>query len=78
MQDFINSGRFVCRSAYIEKKTGKVLKDDCTDVVEYFGGHIIQVLKSGEFYVDESYSSDSLDKSEIILWENINKQLNGV
>jgi hypothetical protein len=30
----------------------------------YIGGHIIQVLESGEFMVDEEFKSRSLDEAE--------------
>jgi hypothetical protein len=49
------------------------LLDDCTDVVQYEGGAYIQVLKSGIFYLDESFSSRSLDEAEVKLLEKINK-----
>jgi hypothetical protein len=37
------------------------------------GGMYIQVLESGEFYLDEEFKSRSLDEAEVKLWEKINK-----
>jgi len=73
MEKFINSGRFICKEAFLDKNPNEKLKEECTDVVQYSGGNYIQVLKSGLFYVDENFSSKSLDESEIKLWEKINK-----
>ena len=78
MEKFISSGRFMCKQSFIEKNPEENLLSDCTDVVHYVGGQYIQVLKSGEFYVDENFKSRSLDEAEIKLWENINKQMNDV
>lgn len=73
MEKFINSGRFICKESFLEKNPNENLQNDCTDVVHYNNGAYIQVLKSGLFYVDENFSSKSLDESEIKLWEKINK-----
>jgi len=47
-----------------EKNPDAILHKDCTDVVMYIGGHIIQVLKSAQFMVDEGFKSISLDEAE--------------
>ena len=73
LDKFSLTGRFTVRSAYLEKNPEAQLEKNCTDVVEYIGGHIIQLLSSGEFMVDESFKSRSLDESEIKLLEIINK-----
>ena len=73
MEKFINSGRFICKEEFLDKNPNENLKEECTDVVQYNGGNYIQVLKSGLFYVDENFSSKSLDESEVKLWEKINK-----
>lgn len=71
MEAFINSGHFIPVEKYLESNPDAQLLADCTDVVEYMGGHIIQLLKSGEFYVDETFSSKSLDEAEIKLFKKI-------
>ena len=73
MDKFINSGRFMCRELFLDKNPNEKLHDDCTDVVHYVGGAYIQVLKSGVFYLDDSFSSRSLDEVEVKLLEKINK-----
>lgn len=72
-----NTGRFMCAVSYAQKNPEVKLQDDCTDVVHYRGGHIIQLLKSGEFMVNESFSSRSLDEAETYLFSPaINKKMN--
>jgi hypothetical protein len=73
MNKFIDSGRFIPRAVFLDKNPSEQLLDDCTDVVQYEGGAYIQVLKSGVFYLDESFSSRSLDEVEVKLLEKINK-----
>jgi len=73
MEKFIDSGRFMCRELFVDKNPNENLHDDCTDVVHYSGGAYIQVLKSGIFYLDDSFSSRSLDEVEVKLLEKINK-----
>lgn len=73
MEKFIDSGRFTRRMSFLDKNPMEKLLDDCTDVVQYEGGAYIQVLKSGIFYLDESFSSRSLDEAEVKLLEKINK-----
>ena len=64
LEGFSSTGRFTGRDAYLDKNPDAILHKDCTDVVEYIGGHIIQVLESGEFMVDEMFKSRSLDEAE--------------
>jgi len=64
LEDFSNTGRFTGREAYLDKNPEAILHESCTDVVQYIGGHIIQVLKSGQFMVDEGFKSISLDEAE--------------
>lgn len=73
MEKFINSGRFICRESFLDKNPNEVLLKQCTDVVEYNDGSYIQVLETGEFYLDETFKSRSLDEVEVKLWEKINK-----
>lgn len=64
LESFSTTGRFTSKEAYLEKNPDEILHKDCTDVVQYIGGHIIQVLESGNFMVDETFSSRSLDEAE--------------
>jgi len=64
LENFSSTGMFTGREAYLEKNPEVILHKDCTDVVHYIGGHIIQVLKSGQFMVDEGFKSISLDEAE--------------
>lgn len=68
LESFSSTGRFTSRDAYLDKNPDTILHDKCTDVVEYMGGHIIQVLESGEFMVDEEFKSRSLDEAETDLF----------
>ncbi len=68
IESFSTTGRFTSREAYLDKNPDAVLHNQCTDVVEYIGGHIIEVLESGEFRVDDEFSSRSLDEAEVQLY----------
>jgi len=64
-----DSGRFVDRKSFETYNPDENLHVDCSDIVMYFGGIYVQVLKSGEFFLDAHSSSKSLDAIEKILWE---------
>jgi hypothetical protein len=68
LESFSSTGRFTSRQAYLEKNPDAILHEKCTDVVMYIGGHIIEVLESGEFMVDEEFKSRSLDEAEVQLY----------
>ena len=70
LEEFSDRGRFTSREEYLDKNPDAVLHNQCTDVVQYIDGHIIQVLKSGLFMVDEQFSSRSLDEAEVQLYRN--------
>jgi hypothetical protein len=63
------SGRFTNREAFEQDNPSENLHIDCTDVVVYYGGLFIQVLKSGDFYLMPEHTSTSLDAVEKILWK---------
>lgn len=69
--EFINSGHFVYRNSFLEKNPNTNLHTDCTDVVEYSGGVYIQLLKSGQFYLEDNTLDKSLDVVESLLWNRI-------
>jgi hypothetical protein len=68
LEEFSTTGRFTSREAYLDKNPDAVLHTQCTDDVQYIDGHIIQVLESGKFMVDEEFSSRSLDEAEVQLF----------
>lgn len=68
LNEFIDTGRFIPRNSFLEKRPNEVLLDDCSDVVEYEGGHYIQVLADGTFYLDKLNFSNVLDEVELILY----------
>jgi hypothetical protein len=63
------SGRFIDRKSFETYNPNENLHVDCSDVVMYLGGVYIQLLKSGEFFLDAHASGKSLDAIEIILWD---------
>lgn len=73
MENLIDTGRFICKESFLKKNPTEKLLEECTDVVAYSDGYYIQVLKSGEFYVDDTFKSRSLDEAEIKLLEKIDK-----
>jgi hypothetical protein len=68
LNEFIDTGRFTPRNSFLEKRPNEVLLDDCSDVIEYKGGHYIQVLEDGTFFLDELNFSKVLDEVELILY----------
>ena len=71
IKSFSETGRFQRAASFLEKHPDAVLKEECTDVVHYVGGHFIQVLNGGVFYVDETFQSKSLDEAEVKLIQKI-------
>jgi hypothetical protein len=71
----IESGRFIERSKFLEKNPAENLHKDCTDVVHYYDGSYIQLLKTGEFYLSDDLSSKSLDEAETMLIDKKEKNL---
>ena len=74
LEEFCDRGRFTSRESYLDKNPDAILHTQCTDIVQYIDGHIIQVLESGLFMVDEQFSSRSLDEAEVQLYrKNMSK-----
>ena len=68
MKEFVSdSGRFVCKTTFLERNPKAKIFKHCSNVVYYSNGQYIQVLKSGLFYVDENFSSYDLNECEKIL-----------
>lgn len=63
------SGRFTNRDSFDKDNPEETLHVDCTDVVVYYGGVYIQVMKTGDFYISPEESSRKLDDMEKILWK---------
>ncbi len=68
LNEFIDTGRFIPRPDFVAKRPNELLLDDCSDVIQYEGGHYIQVLGEATFYLDEFNSSKVLDEVELILY----------
>ena len=68
LNEFIDTGRFIPRPDFVAKRPNELLLDDCSDVIQYEGGHYIQVLDDGTFYLDEENQSKELEEVEIILF----------
>jgi hypothetical protein len=68
LNEFIDTGRFIPRQDFLAKRPNELLLDDCSDVIQYEGGHYIQVLGDATFYLDEFNSSEVLDEVELILY----------
>lgn len=83
-EDFRESGRFTPMEVYKSKNKKAKLHKDCTEVVTYFGGFIIQALKSGVFFFeytkekhDITIEHRTLDVVEAVLWTLVaNKKIN--
>jgi len=68
-KEWQDTGRFINRKSFEQHNVNENLHVDCSDVVLYYGGAYIQLLKSGEFFIDTNNLSKSLDTVEQILWE---------
>jgi hypothetical protein len=66
--EFVDTGMFIPRKDFLLKRPNEVLLNDCTDLVHFEGGHYIQVLKDGTFYLDEYNQSKELDEVELVLY----------
>ena len=65
------SGRFTPREAYLLENPNETLLTTCTEVIEYFGKHHIQVLSSGVFRYNAQAKSKVLDDVEDIMWNDV-------
>jgi hypothetical protein len=75
LPEWRDSGRFIGVDDYMKDNADAILHVDCTDVVEYMGGGIIQVLKNGEYFIDAEIKSDKLPDMEEVLWHSVNEKL---
>jgi len=66
--EFVDSGKFITRKDFLSTRPNEALINDCTDLVQYEGGHYIQVLEDGTFYLDELNQSKELDEVELVLY----------
>lgn len=64
------SGRFIHRDEFANDNPDENLHVDCTDVVVYYGGLYLQVLKSGEFYLNPKNISNNINDIEKSIWED--------
>lgn len=69
------SGKFTPKSAFLLENPSEPLLSTCTEVIEYFGKHYIQVLSSGVFRYNSEVRSKVLDDVEDIMWNEIAEKL---
>jgi hypothetical protein len=72
--DFCKSGKFINRKSFLEKNPDYKLNDNCTDIVHYMDGTIIQLLSNGVFHFDDENRSSSLEKVEWAVFVKKNKE----
>jgi hypothetical protein len=68
--EWMETGRFCFRKDFEQDNPNENLHVDCTDVVIYYGGAYIQVLKSGDFYMNAETKSKFLHEIEKEVWQN--------
>jgi hypothetical protein len=73
--EWVQSGRFINRDEYLSIRPDELLHIDCTDVIQYYGDVYLQLLKSGNFYIDASFQSPDIKESERQLWARVCESL---
>lgn len=68
--EWMETGRFCDRRDFEQDNPDENLHVDCTDVVIYYGGAYIQMLKSGYFCISSGSKSMKLHDVEKALWQN--------
>jgi len=68
-EQWYEPGRFINRDEFYGDNPKENLHVDCTDVVVYYGDLYIQVLKSGEYYIDPNNVSRNIGEIELALWD---------
>jgi hypothetical protein len=63
------SSSIVDRKSFEAHNPKENLHVDCTNILMYLGGIYIQLLKSGEFFLDAHISGKTLDAIEKPLWD---------
>ena len=74
LTDFIDSGRFIPRKDFLEKRPDEILQENCSDLIQYKGGYFIQFLNDGTFFLDDQNQSKELEEIELVLHTRIFKQ----
>ena len=74
LNDFIDSGRFIPRKDFLEKRPDEILQENCSDLIQYKEGYYIQVLYDGTFFLDDQNQSKELEEVELVLHTRIFKQ----
>ena len=81
-EEFIMTGRFMDVRKFAAERPNVELSKECTDVVKYAGGHFVQLLKDGTYFVkdvlpDETiyFACATLVEAEEKLWEKVLKKI---
>jgi hypothetical protein len=81
-EEFIMTGRFMDVRKFAAERPNVELHEQCTDVVTYAGGHFVQLLKDGTYFVkdvlpDETiyFACAKLVEAEEKLWEKALKKI---
>lgn len=81
-EEFIMTGRFMDVRKFAAARPSVVLHEECTDVVTYAGGHFIQLLKDGTYFVKDTLPDETiyfacakLGEAEDKLWEEVFKKI---
>lgn len=67
--EWMDTAKFYEREHFEQDNPDETLHSDCTDVVTYYGGAYIQMLKSGDFYMNEDTKSKFLFNIEKEIWQ---------
>jgi len=68
-------GKFIPKSEFLAENPNVSLLKTCSEVIQYIGGHYIQVLKSGTFRYNSSIKGKVLDDVEDKIWREIAEKL---
>lgn len=70
-----NSGSIVCRKSFEKEFPSEKLNYDCIDLIVYFGGVYIQILKNEDYLVGLDTTTTDLSDAEKVLWDKIADKL---
>jgi hypothetical protein len=74
-EEWKDSGSLVCRKSFEKEYPSEKLNYDCVDVLVYFGGVYIQMLKNQDYLVGLDTTTNTLDDAEKALWDKIADKL---
>ena len=73
LSEWRSSGRFIPKAEFLLSNPTEGLLASCSEVIQYIGGHYIQVtnLSSGTFRYTSSIKGNVLDEIENAMWNEI-------